>query len=298
MPSLKNWIQAFRLRTLPLALSGIGMGSFLAAYYNSFRIEVFILSLLTTIFLQVLSNLANDYGDSQNGADSSDREGPSRAVQAGLISPKAMKRAVCICAILSFVSGVALLFVSVKISITFLLFVLLGLGAIAAAIKYTMGKNPYGYSGFGDLFVFIFFGLASVLGTYFLHTNEWNSLLIAPAISCGLFAVGVLNVNNIRDISSDTKAGKRSIPVMIGEKKAKIYHGLLFLVGFVSVIYFVLLTDYKLTSFLFLLITPGFIKHFISVYKGKTVQDLDPLLKQLALLTLVFVLLFGIGINL
>ena len=160
MIQAKDWIHAIRLRTLPLALASIGLGSFLAAFDGKFRWSVLLLSGLTTIFLQILSNLANDYGDTQHGADHAGRAGPDRAVQTGKISMKSMKIAIYIFIGLSLVSGLSLLFISLQeVSVGFLLMLLVGVLAIGAAINYTMGKNPYGYAGFGDLFVLIFFGL-------------------------------------------------------------------------------------------------------------------------------------------
>jgi len=296
MASVKTWIQAFRLRTLPLALSGIGMGSIISCYHHSFQWQIFVLIFLTTLFLQVLSNLANDYGDSQNGADHAGRKGPTRAVQSGEISAKAMKKAIIICGILSLISGLLLLLVSIKISLLFVFFFLLGIGAIVAAIKYTVGKKPYGYSGLGDLFVLIFFGFVSVIGGYFLHKNEVHYSLLLPSISCGLFAVAVLNVNNIRDIDSDIQAGKRSIPVMLGQKKAKLYHGLLLFIGILSITIYTFFFIHSQFKWLYLMTLPLFIKHYLAVYKGKEVEDFDPLLKQMALLSLQFVVLYGIGI--
>jgi len=296
MATIKTWVQAFRLRTLPLALSGIGMGSIIAFYHGGFRWEVFILTFFTTLLLQVLSNLANDYGDSMNGADHDGRKGPSRAVQSGAISAGAMKIAIYICVVLSFVSGISLLIVSLQFSIMFFAFFIVGIAAIVAAIKYTMGKNPYGYAGFGDLFVLLFFGFVSVMGAYFLQQNQLDYALLLPSLSTGLFAVAVLNVNNIRDIESDTKAGKHSIPVILGQKRAKIYHALLLGIGLISMVgytHFFIVTPYK---WLFVMTFPLFYSHYNAVYKGKEVADFDPLLKQMALLSLQFVVLYGIGL--
>ncbi|WP_296621788.1 1,4-dihydroxy-2-naphthoate polyprenyltransferase [Marivirga sp.] len=294
---LKNWLEAFRLRTLPLALSCIGMGSFLAAYYGTFNISVCILSLTTTLFLQVLSNLANDYGDSVHGADSAEREGPQRSVQKGSISTKAMFNSIIVFAILSFISGVLLLHFSVGIgSTTFYVFLGLGLAAIAAAIAYTNGKRPYGYSGLGDISVFLFFGLLGVCGTYFLHDESLEVLILLPAASCGFFATGVLNVNNIRDIKSDKAAGKNSIPVRIGKRNAIIYHTILITLGCLASIVFLIIHEefYAIISvaisFLF------FAKHLNKVYQAKSSTELDPQLKFLAMSTLLFVLLFGFSV--
>ena len=207
---LKHWIAAFRFRTLPLALACIGMGSFLAAYYDVFDLTVCLLSLSTTLCLQILSNLANDYGDTIHGADSADREGPKRSVQQGHISQQQMKNAIIVFSALSFINGISLLIVALEFgSIAFYSFLAMGIMAIFAAIAYTNGKRPYGYLGLGDFFVFLFFGVVGVCGTYILHSDHFNKLILLPAISCGLLATGVLNVNNIRDIKSDEKAGKK-----------------------------------------------------------------------------------------
>jgi 1,4-dihydroxy-2-naphthoate octaprenyltransferase len=294
---LKNWLEAFRLRTLPLALSCIGMGSFLAAFYGYFSLPVCILSLTTTLFLQILSNLANDYGDSVHGADSADREGPQRSVQSGSITSKAMFNSIVVFTILSFVSGILLLHFAVGVgSNTFYVFLGLGLAAIAAAIAYTNGKRPYGYSGLGDISVFIFFGLVGVCGTYFLHAESFELLILLPAASCGLFATGVLNINNIRDIKSDQKAGKNSIPVRIGKKKAKIYHAFIIITGLLSSIVFLLLTNNYRTILYLVLCYFFFGKHLSNIHKADSSEEFDPQLKILALLTLLFVVLFGISI--
>jgi len=294
---LKNWIEAFRLRTLPLALACIGMGSFLAAYYGNFSLSVCVLSLTTTLFLQILSNLANDYGDSVHGADSVEREGPQRSVQKGDITSKAMFNSIIVFAVLSFVSGILLLHYSVGIgSTTFYIFLGLGLVAIVAAIAYTNGKRPYGYSGLGDLSVFLFFGLLGVCGTYFLHAESLQVLILLPAASCGFFATGVLNVNNIRDIKSDKLAGKNSIPVRIGKNKAVIYHTILVVLGCLSSLIFLIINKEITPIFIISATYIIFAYHTIKVYTSKNPAEIDPQLKFLALSTLVFVLLFGFSI--
>jgi len=293
---IKAWLEAFRLRTLPLALASIGMGSFLAAAEGRFRLEIFLLCSLTTIFLQVLSNLANDYGDSIHGADSADREGPSRAVQSGAISSAAMKTALVVCAIFALASGSSLLYIADFQNLKILgLFFGLGIAAIWAAITYTAGNNPYGYIGLGDISVFIFFGLLGVMGTFYLHTGliEWH--LVLPSFSCGFFSIAVLNVNNIRDISSDTKAGKRSIPVRLGREKAVFYHWALLASGFACALIFVLLTYSAWQQLIFLATLPLLIRNGMAVSKYSQPKDLDPFLKQMALTTLFFVLTFGLG---
>jgi 1,4-dihydroxy-2-naphthoate octaprenyltransferase len=185
---IKSWLQAFRLRTLPLALSCIGMGGFLAASANAFRWDVFLLCVATTFFLQILSNLANDYGDSIHGADNGNRKGPLRAVQSGAISLKQMKSAVFVFVILCLCSGITLLLVSFGMNWNAILFFFaLGLLSILAAIAYTVGKKPYGYIGLGDFSVLIFFGFVGVMGSYYLFTQQITWKEILPALSCGLF---------------------------------------------------------------------------------------------------------------
>jgi len=294
---IKPWISAFRLRTLPLALSVIAMGSFLAAAHGQFRWQVLLLALLTTLLLQILSNLANDYGDSIHGADSGDRKGPSRAVQSGQITPGNMKNAVFIAAALSLVCGLLLLWVALGSNLKlFLSFLGLGVFSILAAVGYTNGKKPYGYAGLGDLSVFVFFGLVGVIGSYFLYTQTFAWQVALPALSVGFFSVGVLNVNNIRDIESDKAAGKYSIPVRIGRQKAVVYHWLLLISGLGSASVFVLLANGPHTSWLFLVSLPLFWKVGRGVQSTSDPMQLDPYLKMMALSTMLFVLAFGIGI--
>ena len=273
------------------------MGGFLAASSHNFKPVVFLLAIFTTIFLQVLSNLANDYGDYEHGADNSDRKGPRRAVESGAISADEMKRAIWVLSILSFGTGIYLLYkVFSFLSPGFIGFLVLGLLCIAAAIKYTAGKNPYGYSGFGDISVFLFFGLVGVLGTYYIQAQEVFPSLILPAAACGFFAAGVLNINNIRDIESDSKAGKRSIPVRIGKQSAKLYHLLLLAAGMLCPLVFIVQSYHSLFQLLFLITYPLFIINGLKVWKRESSEELDPLLKQMALSTLFFVICFGIGL--
>lgn len=293
---VKAWLQAIRLRTLPLALASIAMGSFLAADEGRFNFTIFILAAITTIFLQILSNLANDYGDSLHGADSSLREGPKRSVQSGIISAGSMKLAIVITAILSLLSGTILLYVSIdNMDTTFFIFFLLGIAAILAAMGYTMGKRPYGYAGFGDLFVLVFFGLIGVLGTCFLFTGYLKTFHFLPALTSGLFATAVLNINNIRDIESDAQAGKKSIPVRIGREKAVIYHWLLLSAGFGLALAYVLILYKSPFQLLFIVTLPLFVQNGLDVRNKKTASKLDPSLRKLAISSLIFTLLFGIG---
>lgn len=294
--NIKAWIEAFRLRTLPLALSSIAMGGFLAASAESFKWSIFLLCVTTTIFLQVLSNLANDYGDSVNGADHAGRKGPLRAVQTGTISPLQMKSAIILFVLLSLTSGISLLLISFGWDLNALLFFFgLGVLSIGAAIAYTVGKKPYGYIGLGDFSVLIFFGLVGVMGSYYLFTKSISWLEILPALSCGFFSIGVLNINNIRDIESDRAAGKFSIPVRIGKEKAVLYHWFLLAGGITASIVYAIISYHSPLQFLFCLTILLFFRNGLAVSQ-KSSAELDPYLKQMALTTLLFVILFGVGL--
>lgn len=290
---MKKWIQAARLRTLPLALSSIGMGGAIAWIDGHFSGLIFSLACLTTISLQVLSNFANDYGDTQNGADLAGRIGPMRAVQSGEISTAQMKKAIFIMILSSLVLGIALLYVAFGsfTSPAFLQLLGVGVASIAAAYFYTAGKNPYGYAGLGDLSVFLFFGLVGVIGSYFLYTQTISESIWLPATACGLLATGVLNLNNIRDIASDRRAGKRTLPTRLGAPLAKIYHAVLLSGAMVAALLFY--NQLSNHTPWFLLVYPLFGWNIVQVYR---LSNPDPLLKQLALSTLSFVVLFWLGI--
>ncbi|MFN3849527.1 MAG: 1,4-dihydroxy-2-naphthoate polyprenyltransferase [Spirosomataceae bacterium] len=291
---MKNWLSAARPRTLPLALASIFMGSFLAASAGVFDLKICLLCCLTTICLQVLSNFANDYGDTQNGADLAGRVGPMRAVQSGEISPKQMLNAIILFVVLCLAFGIWLLYEAFKDASSNHFYGFLGLGVlcIIAAYTYTAGKKPYGYAGLGDVSVLIFFGLVGVLGSYYLYAKSLDFTKILPALSCGFFATGVLNINNIRDIESDTRAGKKTIPARMGREKAIIYHWILLVAGMASAIIYVVLNGESAYNWLFLLSFPLIILNGVKVAK---LPNPDPMLKQLALTTLAFVLTFGIG---
>jgi len=305
LSKFKAWLYAFRLRTLPLALSCIITGSSIAYAENKagFSWQVFGLTILTTLLLQILSNLANDYGDSEKGTDNEERIGPKRAVQAGLLSFDEIKRGIYVCVVLALASGIALITVGLRgLNITnSLFFLVLGLGAIAAAIKYTVGKNAYGYMGLGDFFVLLFFGLVGVCGSYYLQTHSFHYSVLLPAFSIGAFATGVLNLNNMRDHISDERAGKITMVVKMGLKKAKIYHHILIILGCLASIAYVI-TNMAFTNlsgsmqFLFLITLVLFRRHLVAVRRITNPADFDPLLPQLAITTFIFSILFAIGI--
>ena len=296
--SVKTWLGAFRLRTLPLSFSVIFMGTFIAAAEHHFNGWIFGLALLTTLFLQILSNLANDYGDTQNGADGDDRVGPARAVQSGAITMPAMKKAIAITGTLALVTGLALIYIALKDLNPYYLggFFLLGIACIIAAIKYTAGSNPYGYKGWGDFFVLFFFGWVGVMGTYFLYTDQFDPVLLLPATAMGLLSTGVLNVNNMRDHIPDQKAGKITVVVRLGFMSAKIYHIALIGLAFVCAIAYMAINYHSPWQWLFLVTLPLFVRHITVVLQTQEAQLLDPQLKVLALSTLVFCLTFGGGL--
>ncbi len=307
---MKHWLSAFRLRTLPLAVSSILVGSALACFADNcrysgpshFRPAVLVLALITAILLQILSNLANDLGDHEHGTDNADRLGPERTVQSGAISPVSMKRAMIICGMLAFVSGIGLITVALGFSINTLVFLFLGVAAIGAAVKYTFGKNPYGYAGLGDVSVFLFFGIVGVSGTFYLHSPGFHWATLIPAAAFGLLSAGVLNVNNMRDIDNDAANGKRTLVVRMGSSNAKIYHGFLIVTGIACLISFTALfygfgpvvASYRM--WLFLLAIPGFIVHLKSVLANKDPRLLDPQLKTLAMTTFITAILFSLGL--
>ena len=291
------WLHAFRLRTLPLALSSIIMASMLAASVHSFSWSITILATLTTLLLQILSNLSNDYGDAESGIDNEERVGPVRAMQSGSISAGEMKQMMIVFAALALISGLLLVYRGTQhLEMGYgLIFIMLGVAAITAAIKYTVGKNPYGYRGLGDFYVFVFFGIIGTLGTYFLHTNTLPFSILFPAFSVGLLSVGVLNVNNMRDIINDENSGKRTIVVMLGSCVAKIYHLLLLGVAILSALIYVAINFSSFYNFLFLLAFVPIAFHGRRVWANNEPALLDPELKILALCTLLFSVLFGLG---
>ncbi|WP_010664115.1 1,4-dihydroxy-2-naphthoate polyprenyltransferase [Marinilabilia salmonicolor] len=298
MSNIKAWVISLRLRTLPLALSTIFMGSFIAVDSGTFRWSVLIWASLTTLFLQILSNLANDYGDAVSGADNDEREGPRRALQQGVITLKQMKAAIFTSALLALFSGLTLIFISLKANHLYaFVFFLMGIAAIAAAIRYTVGRNPYGYRGLGDFYVYLFFGLMGVGGTFFLHSGFWDWTVLLPATAVGFFSTGVLNLNNTRDIESDRKSGKKTLPVMMGRRNAALYHLLLLLLGWTSMLVWLFLFETRQGAWLVFLSLPLFIKNIIAIFRYDAPSTkLDPELRNLSLGTLLFVLLYGIGV--
>ena len=293
---MKYWIEAARLRTLPLSVSGIIVGSMYALAHPTdnvltptevFNWRLFGFAILTTLGLQILSNFANDYGDGIKGTDNQDRVGPKRAIQSGVISPESMKRAIILTSVLTLISAIILIYYAFRdTNLGYSLFYLvLGILAIASAIRYTVGNSAYGYRGFGDVFVFVFFGLVSTLGVNFLYSKQLDLVLILPATAIGFLSVAVLNLNNMRDEASDRKSGKNTLVVKMGAANAKIYHYFLIVAAMVLILVFALLSDFHFDQYLFLIAYIPLTKHLVNVYKNQDTRALDPELKKVALST-------------
>jgi 1,4-dihydroxy-2-naphthoate octaprenyltransferase len=295
---LKPWIIAARLRTLPLAVSNILLGSFLAYNQGKFSIIILLLGLATAVLLQVLSNFANDYGDFINGADEKRISKYERVLQSGKISPKQMRWMLIILTLLTFVTGISLIIFAANALGTIALVVFFGIGilCIIAAITYTIGKKPYGYIGMGDIAVFIFFGIVGVCGIYVLQTRQWDWHVLLPAASFGLLSVGVLNINNIRDLESDRISGKKTLVVRIGLEKAKIYHTWLILIAVILGIVSTLLDFHSAFQLLYLLTIPFFIMNVYRVRSSKYSGMLDDELRNLSLTAFFFSVTYGLGL--
>ena len=310
MTKRQAWLQAIRLRTLPLSVSGIivgsGMANVLLSLNNSdndsYFWEIFVLALVTTICFQILSNLSNDLGDTQKGTDNKNRVGPTRAVQSGLISQNEMKIAIYIFAILSLISATGLIYFSSQ-NLTpelILFYAVLAIICVLAAITYTVGKNAYGYRGLGDLMVFLFFGLVSVLGVFSLYGNGFEWLVFFPAITIGLWSTAVLNLNNLRDHVNDKKSSKNTTVVKLGFQRAKFYHAFLILGGFAA--WLLVIATFAFLTFNFLLslaLVPSLLlfPHLKRVFLNENPRELDSELKKVALITFSSSILFTILIN-
>lgn len=317
---IKNYIKAARLRTLPLSVSGIIVGSFLGvsnklnsninleSFNNSetyfvvnhidvkLSLLIFFLAILTTIGFQVLSNFANDYGDGIKGTDKN-RIGEERLVASGAITPKQMKKAMKVTGVLTLVIALLLIYVSFgKNNFLYsVIFFVLGIASIVAAIKYTVGNSAYGYNGLGDVFVFLFFGWLAVVGTYFLYTKQLNITVFLPATTVGLLSTAVLNLNNMRDRVNDAIAQKNTLVVKMGASSAKVYHYLLIIISFLLAFLYVVINYKSPLQFLFVLAYIPLVKNLLFVYKNTNESMLDGELKKVAISTFLFSILFGLG---
>ncbi len=291
----RDWLGAFRLRTLPLAASGILTGAGIGMNLNDSGWLIFILALLTAFLLQILSNLANDYGDSVHGADNGGRVGPERAVQSGRISRESMKRAVVICAGMALVSGLLLLWFSLGRTgrwMDLLLLLGLGIAAIISAYTYTAGSLPYGYKGLGDVFVFLFFGLVSVLGTHYLLTSSFDAVMFWPGVWIGFQSCAVLNLNNLRDHINDERAGKRTLVVRLGYQRAKVFQG--FLLFGAAMCQLIWALQFEIPAYYIIPALWGLLSliHMMKIWPQSDPARLDPWLKVIALSTLVISVIY------
>lgn len=296
MSRVKIWLDAFRLRTLPLSLSGIVLGSFIAYEKGFWNPVVFTLAICTTLFFQLLSNLANDLGDSLKGTDNEQRIGPKRAVQSGNISVVQMRRAVWLFVGLSFISAAALIYVGTQNLPQEMLYLygVLAIACVLAAITYTIGKKAYGYYGLGDLFVFLFFGLVSVLGVFTLYSKNFEWLNILPASTMGMLSASVLNLNNMRDRANDARSGKNTLVVKMGAELAKLYHSFLILGALITMTVFI---SYNGNDMNYLALLPGLVLlwHLRKVMQTKNERDYDPELKLVALSTFAIAILYMVA---
>ncbi|MBI6547997.1 1,4-dihydroxy-2-naphthoate polyprenyltransferase [Xenorhabdus lircayensis] len=290
------WLESLRPKTLPLAIAAVVTGSALASWTGHFKWPVALLALLTAAMLQILSNLANDYGDVAKGSDTEKRIGPMRGMQKGLITAKQMKNALKITVLLSCLSGISLITVACNSPSDIIGFLVLGLLAIVAAITYTVGTRPYGYIGLGDISVLIFFGWLSVLGTYYLQASTFTLSTVLPATACGLLSVAVLNINNLRDIESDRQNGKNTLAVRLGGKKARYYHATLLISAMLCLVAFTLLYLNGWFSWLFLLAFPLLLKHMLQVLHDPTPEGMRPKLVQMVKAALLTNVLFSVGL--
>ncbi|WP_297985434.1 1,4-dihydroxy-2-naphthoate octaprenyltransferase [uncultured Chryseobacterium sp.] len=306
---MKDWIQAARLRTLPLSISGIIMGSFIAMWRlhnegKEWDWRIFALALLVTLLYQILSNYANDYGDGVKGTDKLRiNEAEQRAVASGKITAGQMKDAVILFSALSLIATLALLYLAFfpDFMKEFWIFIGLGIACILAAIGYTVGKKPYGYLGLGDLMVFIFFGLVSVGGSYFLFTKTFDWDVLIPAAAAGLMSAAVLNLNNMRDIESDRLSGKKSLALRLGFRNAMIYEMVLLQLPIILILVFLMTNGlhtqgnyYAFIVMILLLPLVGLRRKIMAVKEPK---ELDPFLKQVGIITLMMAVLLAFGLN-
>lgn len=296
MSKVRAYITSFRLRTLPLSLSGVLLGSLLAASDGYFKTTTFVWAMLTTVALQILSNLANEVGDLTKGTDNEHRLGPIRSAQSGALSMREMVQAMIVFGVIAIITGSLLIYEAFRDLLNWksIALFIAGGASIVAAVKYTVGKSAYGYRGLGDLFVFIFFGVVSVMGSYFAMSGVLPWICVLPAAAIGFLSSGVLNMNNIRDIENDSVCGKRTIPVILGIQGAKIYHFVITLLAVICLVLYSILHSAGWTGYLFLLTLPLLVMHLKSVYRGEG-RALDSQLKFLSITTLLIALLLGFG---
>jgi len=298
MQQIKVWLSAARLRTLPLSISGILVGNSLCLDQSSFSWGLFVLMILTATSFQIISNFANDYGDGIKGTDNENRIGPKRILQQGLLSKEILKKGIIVMSLIAIILSCTLIFFafSGQSWLNIIIFLCLTVFSIWAAISYTVGDNAYGYMGLGDLFVLLFFGGVSVLGSYFVQLKTLSITVFLLALAIGIFSVGVLNLNNMRDRINDASAGKRTLAVFLGAKGAKRYHLILMSIGIIVVLCVFLFENYTYFWIPFLALIPLFF-HLITIIKNSNLKQLDDELKKVAFSTfflsvLIFITLY------
>lgn len=306
---IMNWVSAMRLRTLPLSMSGIILGAFIARWRlveegKEWDWQVFALAILVTLLYQVLSNFANDYGDGIKGTDQlRSQEAEQRAVASGKITNRQMKNAVMLIVVLSFLATIILVYKAFFPDFiqAFWGFIGLGVLCILAAIGYTMGRKPYGYMGLGDIMVFIFFGWVSVGGSYFLFIKEWNWDILLPASAIGMMSVAVLNLNNIRDIESDALSGKKTLALRMGFRLAMIYQIILMQLPLILILIFLMMNNFHLAknyyAFMVMVLFFPMMSLRRKMIQVKSPNELDPFLKQVGLITFAMAVLVAVGVN-
>ena len=296
MNNVIAWLHAIRLRTLPLSLAGVLVGGAIAYSEGCCNYVVVLLCALTAVFLQVLCNLSNDIGDFKKGVDSAQRVGPARVMQGEEITERGMWCAIIISALLAMFTGLFLLYHAYTIDVVvFVIFILLGLGALAAAVFYTLGARPYGYNGLGDVFCFLFFGVVAVVGTFYLAAGTMRMAVLLPGAAFGLFSNAVLNLNNMRDMVNDKAYGKNSVVVKFGITWAKYYHGVLVFLPFVLLSLFVWLGHYPIYSWSFWALFPFFVVDYRGIINNNDFAFYDRYLERQAIKTTVMALVFCLG---
>jgi len=293
---MSAWLRSLRAGTLLLSGMAIAQGSALAAWRGAFDPVTALLALLTATLLQILCNFANDYGDVRKGSDGPARIGPRRGLHTGSISLAQMRAALWLCGGLCLASGAALIARAVHTPGAALLFVLLGLLCVAAALGYTLGRYAYGYLGLGDVSVLTFFGWAGVAGSYALQTGRIDALVLWPASACGLFAVAVLNINNLRDIDTDARAGKKTLAVRLGPLRARGYHAALLLLAPLCLAVFAALALASWRGWLFALTLPWLAHQARTVLARRTPDAMRPMLAPTVRAALLTQMLFIAGV--
>lgn len=301
MSKTKTWVSAARLRTLPLSISGIIVGTACAFPYYANHANfylIFFFAILTTLLFQILSNFANDYGDGVKGTDNENRLGPQRALQSGLLTKEELKRGIVVTAGLSLVSALVLIYLAFGKDhfFTSLFFFVLGISCVAAAIKYTVGQSAYGYRGLGDLFVFIFFGLVSVMGCFYLYGQTLTPWVILPAVAVGNLSIAVLNINNMRDLDADKVVGKNTLAVKLGRQRAKYYHYFIVSFALLAFIIYAIHSAKPWMNFAFVLGYIPFVKHLLFVKNNTNPKELDSQMKIVALSTFLVSVLFSLAL--